>query len=650
MTTPGSALAADDLFLRLQAALAGEYSIERELGRGGMGVVYLAREVRLAREVAIKVLPPALAVSAAMRDQFVREAQTAARLSHPNIVPIYRVGEADDLVYFVMAYVAGETLAERIRQRGPLPPHHAARVLREVAWALTYAHADGIVHRDVKADNILLERSTGRALVMDFGIAATTAVASREIVGTPHYLSPEQIGGEPADARSDLYSLGVVGYLALSGRFPFDGTTADAIIARHLRDRHAPLATAAPTVPAKLAAVVERCLAKRPELRFESAAAFAEAVDGAIEPPREIPPAIRVWLMNGQRGHNARLVLSTYLMFVGGSGVGLAASSVLIGVTFGLLSAAFIGLGPTIFRTGRVLDAGYGIDDLRAGLREYWTRRREEIAYEWGYTAGTSAHTLMIVGAVSTAVLVAAMRFVAVPHPPPPVVLLTAVSAITAAGSFVLGIARFARQRSAARLGSTQMKFWNSNWGERLVWLASIGRKKVAPAQSMSQLTEVALGRATEVLFAALPREHQKQLKALPGLVRRLEADATRLREDVEKLEASVAALDQDSATLADSPREADLRMQRDQLRADLRATRARSGERLAATVAALENIRLDLLRLQLGQGRIESVTATLGIARQVLADLDHVVEANREVDALLQLPLDRRAGELTPT
>src|SRR5262245_2005504 len=138
--------AADDLFLRVQTALAGEYSIERELGRGGMGVVYLAREVRLAREVAIKVLPPALAASAELREQFVREAQMAARLSHPNIVPIHRVDESHGFVYFVMAYIAGETLAEGISRHGPLTPSHAARVLREVAWALTYAHANGIVH------------------------------------------------------------------------------------------------------------------------------------------------------------------------------------------------------------------------------------------------------------------------------------------------------------------------------------------------------------------------------------------------------------------------------------------------------------------------------------------------------------------------
>jgi serine/threonine-protein kinase len=231
----------DALFLEVQEALAGEYSLDRELGRGGMGVVYLAREVRLAREVALKVLPPELAALAEMREQFVREAQMAARLSHPNIVPIHRVGEAGAFVYFAMVYVPGLTLGQHLRTRGPLVPEHAIRVLREVAWALTYAHTGGLVHRDIKPDNIMLEHGTGRALVTDFGIAHASHAADEwtrdgRIVGTAHYMSPEQATGEAVDARSDIYSLGVVAFHALTGRLPFDGTTSQQVLAKHMSE------------------------------------------------------------------------------------------------------------------------------------------------------------------------------------------------------------------------------------------------------------------------------------------------------------------------------------------------------------------------------------------------------------------------------
>ncbi len=223
-------------FLALQSALAGEYSLQRELGRGGMGIVYLARDVQLDRDVAIKTLPAELASSAA-RDRFLREARTAAGLSHPHIVPIHRVGEADGCVYFVMSYVEGETLGERLRSRGPLPPAQAARLLREVAWALAYAHGRGIVHRDVKPDNILLEAGTGRALVTDFGIAHGGAQHGPDtdaglLMGTAHFISPEQAAGAPLDGRSDIYALGVVGYLAVSGRLPFENATLPALLVR----------------------------------------------------------------------------------------------------------------------------------------------------------------------------------------------------------------------------------------------------------------------------------------------------------------------------------------------------------------------------------------------------------------------------------
>jgi len=265
-------------FLQFQGALAGRYSLERELGRGGMGVVFLARDVALDRLVAIKLQPPAQATLPDLRERFLREARTSAKLSHPNIVPIFAVEEIGGFVFFVMGYVEGETLGDRVRKRGHLPPPAAARMLQEVAWALAYAHLRGVVHRDVKPDNILLEKDTGRALVTDFGIAhagqpsGLTGVG--EILGTAQYMSPEQACGEPVDGRSDLYSLGVVGFYALSGKLPFEAPDTAALLAMQITRPAPPLATIAPGIPGRLAQAIDRCLAKSPADRFPSGEAL----------------------------------------------------------------------------------------------------------------------------------------------------------------------------------------------------------------------------------------------------------------------------------------------------------------------------------------------------------------------------------------
>jgi len=223
MHSPHQMTAPDPTFLALQSALAGEYSLERELGRGGMGIVYLAREVLLDRLVAIKALPTEMGARDDVRERFLRESKTAASLSHPNIVPIHRVGEANGIPYFVMTFVNGQTLGERLRARGPIGPTLLTRVLRDVALALGYAHGRGVIHRDVKPDNILIEEGSERSMVTDFGIAriaADTAEDSR-VMGTAHFMSPEQAMGEPIDGRSDTYALGIVGFIAASGRLPF---------------------------------------------------------------------------------------------------------------------------------------------------------------------------------------------------------------------------------------------------------------------------------------------------------------------------------------------------------------------------------------------------------------------------------------------
>src|SRR5688500_7343260 len=288
-------------FLELQAALAGDYSLRRELGRGGMGIVYLARDVQLDRDVAIKVLPTHLARSAASRERFIREARTAAGLSHPHIVPIHRVGEAGGFVFFVMSFVEGETLGERLRARGPLPPAEATRVLREVAWALAYAHGRGIGHRDVKPDNILLEAGTGRALVTDFGIAHVDAhdellTDAGKIMGTAHFMSPEQAANEPVDGRSDIYALGVVGFLAVSGKLPFESSNLPALLLKQATEAPPSVMRAAPGLPPALGAAIDRCLARDPDSRFTDGEALAAALVPAMETRPALPATLRAWL------------------------------------------------------------------------------------------------------------------------------------------------------------------------------------------------------------------------------------------------------------------------------------------------------------------------------------------------------------------
>ena len=277
----------DQLFLGFQNAIAGRYALEREIGRGGMGIVYLASDVALDRPVAIKLLPPALAAVPGLRARFLGEARTAARLSHPNVVPIFAVDEAGSFVYFVMAYVAGGTLGDQLRKRGTLPPPQAARILRDVAWALDYAHGMGIIHRDVKPDNILIEEGSSRTMVADFGIAARADSPwpgeGEAISGTSGFMSPEQATGGAIDGRSDLYALGVVGHLALSGRMP---------------DAEASLSQLSPQAPRALVQVIERCLAPRRGDRWSAGREVADALDRTGG--GDLPAPLRMWLTRGQ--------------------------------------------------------------------------------------------------------------------------------------------------------------------------------------------------------------------------------------------------------------------------------------------------------------------------------------------------------------
>ena len=258
----------------LARAVLGEFSIVREIGRGGMGVVYLARDEQLHRAVAIKTLPPHLSYDPQIRARFLREARIAAALSHPNIVPVFSAAERDAVVYFAMGYVDGESLAERLAREGPMQAAAIVPIIRQLASALGYAHEQGVVHRDVKAENILLDEN-GRVMVTDFGIARVTEAqpltATGTVLGTVQYMSPEQISGEPLDGRSDLYAIGVLLFFAVSGRFPFERPSASAVLVAHVIAPAPRLRDFVPEVPSPLDDLVATLLAKSPDDRLSSA-------------------------------------------------------------------------------------------------------------------------------------------------------------------------------------------------------------------------------------------------------------------------------------------------------------------------------------------------------------------------------------------
>ncbi len=515
-------------FLALQEALAGRYSIERELGRGGMGIVLLARDVALDRLVAIKMLPPALAADAALKERFLREARTAAGLSHPNIVPIHIVEEHGNLVFFVMGFVDGETLRQRVERSGPLTPRATMRLVQEVAWALAHAHQRGIVHRDVKPDNILIERASDRAMVTDFGIAWATAGqgpgAEGEVVGTARYMSPEQACGEPVDARSDLYSLGATAFFALTGRAPFTAASVPALLAKHVSEPPPEVAALRPEVPAKLAALVNRCLKKNPDDRFPSGDELAKAVSEARGRELRAPPLVRSFLRNAE--------VSTAVILT----VVVAGGSVNVGggdVSIHLLP--YILLFQLGYAARRLLRNGYTFDDIRAALLAEARVQDEE------------------------AEAVQSKKWI-------------------------------------RRISGAWHRIWASGFGRFFFKVSAIGLKEPdRPVLPSSDATELVLGRAVTEIYDGLPSDVRHRLGDVTGVISRLEEDAEELRR------------------------------------------RGDTGERLTEAVAALENVRLGLLRLRAGVGSVDDLTEHIERAQEIGERIDAELAGRREVREALR-------------
>jgi serine/threonine-protein kinase len=620
----------DSQFFALQEALAGKYSLEAELGRGGMGIVYLAQEVRLDRPVALKVLPQELSQIAELRERFLREARTAARLSHPNIIPIFAVDEVGEFVYFAMAYVAGETLGERVRSRGPLPPSEAARVLKEVGWALEYAHSQGVVHRDVKPDNILLEEGTGRALVADFGIAGllegAAATGVGEIIGTAEFMSPEQARGEGVDARSDTYSMGVVGFYALSGTLPFHDERVVEVLRQHREDPAPPLKTVASHVPSRLARCVDRCLAKEPGARFETAATFSEAVDTAMRERRDVPVPVRNFI-NDPIDFAGDGV--TYFVF----SIAMVMPAVFIALDEGALAflSAFVAgygsfvLAPpialSIHRIRRLLASGHTQADLQAALRTEVERRREELAYSHGAEASSAEKTAFRVAMAAGGGLLASFAGLFGLLPNVDAWMWVSAGSVVA-GSISLAAGTHLRAGRIDQKAERRFKFWKGNLAKWLFKVAGIGLKRTAiPMRQTHRPTELQIGFAVDALYEQLPKELRSGLGDMSSVVRQLEADAQSLRQTLEMLNDAHAAA----------------RVAGGEIPSDLQDARETTERHLADAVAALENIRLGLLRLTTGTGTVEGLTTDLAAAAGVGDDIDRLMAGMKDVELLLR-------------
>jgi eukaryotic-like serine/threonine-protein kinase len=453
-------------------------------------------------------------------------------------------------------------------------------------------------------------------------------------------VSPEQAAGEPLDARSDLYSLGVCGFLAITGRLPFDGATPADIVAQHLTKPAPSIARLASTVPPRLAAAVEKCLAKEPLLRYRNAEAFAEAIDLAFEHAHGIPMALGMWISQGEKETGPRAMLMLWGL-VGGSLASVVAGAPLL-LPAALATTAGISSLPILTRLRRVLRQGYTVDDLHTALREQALVRSEELRYERQFSSVPLSPALRVTLVVSSSSWVAQSWITSHAGSSTTLSIPFLRTALALSAGFAVistvGLAgQFALQRLAAPLTELKINFWKGKWGARLAALAGIGLERAErPALAARMLTEVALGRATDHLFHALPRALRKELAALPDAVHRLERAATQLRASIDSHDEHLAVFERSGRRDESVERE-------------LHEARDVAAERLAQTIAALENIRLDLLRLQMGSTGVESVTASLAAAQRVGEQIRFAVEAQDEVERLLSAEPPRLPESRSP-
>lgn len=617
---------ADPSFLALQAAVAGRFFLESELGRGGMGIVYLARDVILERPVAIKLLAPALASRDDMRQRFLREARLAAQCFHPNIVPIHEVAEDGQLAWFVMGYVAGETLADRLRRVGTLPADSIRRIGREVGWALAYAHERGVIHRDVKPENILLEQGTDRALIADFGIAVGnhTAPLGHDIAGTTRFMAPEQALGDVIDGRADLYALGVTLHLAATGTYPTRAEGAFALIAQDASARAPSLRTSAPSLPLSVADAIDRCLAVHANERFASAVAFVEALAATSE-DAELPVdarAARSAALSTQSLIDWSIVIGVCGFFlVLGEASGTISRGIMASMVQSALAiAAAVGavrIGEVLIATRRAVRRGVLPEVVADAIAPPPSPPVRPVGAWIGL--GTIAVGLGLAfaqGTVDEMVLPGVVDFLGnlLTYLAPPLLVHRAMTGVRRSTGLSTWLYTHVRKPLARRLVSLM--------GGKV-------RDAIRPVPANAP-TEFLLDRMAHDIFDRLPPTMQHDLRALPAATAALAEEAVALRARAQALSGEQRAVRRSPANVEQVAR----------LNAIVEE-QAAVNARLGATIAALETIRLDLLRLEVNRTIPGNITDHL----QVVRDLQHRVDANDDVRRLLR----GRAPEHTP-
>lgn len=610
----------DSLSQRLTQALGSSFTLEGEIGRGGMGVVYHARDERLKRAVAVKVLPPDLAFREEIRIRFLREAETAARLSHPHIVPIHSVGEGPEgLVYFVMAYVDGESLGARLKRRGRLPPEEARRILMETADALGAGHALGIIHRDVKPDNILLEGSRGRTVLTDFGIAKAltsstgpgTLTATGVAIGTPHYMSPEQAAGDrEIDGRSDIYSLGVVGYQMLTGELPFSAPTVPGLLLKQITEQAPYLKDKAPTCPDDLAACVMRSLEKEPDDRWPTADALRRALESRSAPP------YRPRRATGSRSTR----FSSAGEFGGGTGRGVA-----------LGPPASARQGPPA-RRSRTKAKDAALQLTKSGEPKLVAQFRDRVVTWVGICGGMLVIDLITGGGINFA------QWVALPW-------------------------------AAFGILPQYMKLWQSGYSWRDVLHrpaapdgaeARLGLSKRGaslPASTEEFGHEVETVRQArndrEAIMKIMERVPTSERKLLPDVVVTVDALLKRAEDLARMLHSMSADVDENALSRLEdridsvkrheegTERERQLGLLERQRQAltDLLTRRRRVEEQIESCVMAMQNVRFDLLRLRSAgvAAVLSDLTNATQQARALSRDVDHAIAAADEIQDVLR-------------